>query len=319
MASHVRSSRSPRLESTCKEIHNTWGSLNHLSGALASCTASERKQIREMYKAMYGEDLVERLHGDHSANPENEMSAALYMWMLDPLERDAFVAKKALEYIDSQCRALVEIYTCRKSNQLFYINRAYQTRFKRTLDQDVISQPSHPYQRIMVALAASHKSHNTDVSQHIAKCDAKRLYEAGKGGMGTIDESVILELLSKRSISQLKQAFSCYKQIYGHNYTKSLKKEPSGEFLESLRQVVKCMSDPPKYFSKVLYMSMKGMISDRSAVTRVIVGRAEVDMKEIERTFKKKYGMKLQEAICENVQNKDMQNFLVTLMASSNP
>lgn len=74
-------------------------------------------------------------------------------------------------------------------------------------------------QQILVALVASHKAHHADVSQHIAKVDARRLYETGEGSSGPIDEAVVLEILSKRSIPQLKLTFSCYKHIYGHEYT----------------------------------------------------------------------------------------------------
>jgi hypothetical protein len=70
-----------------------------------------------------------------------------------------------------------------------------------------------------VALATSHKAHHADVSQHIAKCDARRLYETGEGGSGAT-EAVVLETLSKRSIQQLKLTLSSYKHIYGHDYTK---------------------------------------------------------------------------------------------------
>lgn len=69
-------------------------------------------------------------------------------------------------------------------------------------------------------MGASHKAHEADVSQHIAKCDARRLFEAGEGGSGAIEEAVMLEILSKRSIPQMKLTFSSYKHIYGHEYTK---------------------------------------------------------------------------------------------------
>lgn len=70
-----------------------------------------------------------------------------------------------------------------------------------------------------MALSASHKAHHQgDVSQHIAKCDARRLYQTGEGKAGAIDEAVVLEILCKRSIQQLKLAFSSYKHIYGHSY-----------------------------------------------------------------------------------------------------
>lgn len=71
-----------------------------------------------------------------------------------------------------------------------------------------------------MALATSHKAHHADVSQHIAKCDARRLYETGEGSPGAVEEAVVLEIFSKRSIPQLKLTFSSYKHIYGHDYTK---------------------------------------------------------------------------------------------------
>lgn len=69
---------------------------------------------------------------------------------------------------------------------------------------------------------ASHKAHHADISQHIAKTDAKRLYETGEGSYarGAVEEAVVLEILSKRSIPQMKLTFSSYKHIYGHDYNR---------------------------------------------------------------------------------------------------
>lgn len=72
-----------------------------------------------------------------------------------------------------------------------------------------------------MALSTSHKSHHDEVSQHIAKCDARRLYDTKNSGAGSVvDEAVILEMFSKRSIPQLRLAFCSYKHIYGHDYSK---------------------------------------------------------------------------------------------------
>jgi len=73
-----------------------------------------------------------------------------------------------------------------------------------------------------VALAASRKSHHDEPSHHIAKCDARRLHDTKNSGAGSVvDEAVILEMFSKRSIPQLRLAFCSYKHIYGHDYTKA--------------------------------------------------------------------------------------------------
>jgi annexin A7/11 len=84
-----------------------------------------------------------------------------------------------------------------------------------------------------VALAASRKSHHDEPSQHIAKCDARRLHDTKNGSAGSVvDEAVILEMFSKRSIPQLRLAFCSYKHIYGNDYTKASK--PINCFMASL-------------------------------------------------------------------------------------
>ncbi|OVA12291.1 Annexin [Macleaya cordata] len=235
--------------------------------------------------------------------------------MLEQYERDAVIARQAFENGDTNYKALIEIYSGRKSSHLLLIKQAYQTKFKRQLDQDIInSEPPHPYQRILAALATSHKSHHTDVSQHVAKCDAKRLYETGEGRAGAIEEAVVLEIFSKRSIPQLRLTFSTYKHIYGHEYTKSLKKETYGEFEDALRTVVKCMYTPSNYYAKMLHASIKGTITDKTVLTRVMISRAEIDLDEIQTVFKYKFGMELRNAICESIKSDENQrDFFVAL------
>ncbi|KAK9291269.1 hypothetical protein L1049_009457 [Liquidambar formosana] len=322
MATKILTSSSHSFENDCKEIHDSWGGLNHLVQALAGRTQLERRQIRGTYMAMYGEDLISCLQRNNmissqrneAAGVSTKTFAALSLWMLDPNERDAIVAREALEQGDTNYKALVEIFAGRKSSHILLIKQAYYTTFRRQLDQDIAKiEPPHPYQRILVALATSHKAHHTDVSQHIAKCDARRLYETGEGRSGAIEEGVVLEIFSKRSIPQLKLTLSSYKHIYGHDYTKSLIKENCGEFEDALKSVVKCMYTPGKYFAKALYTSIKGTTKDKDALVRVMVSRAEADMDEIQRIFKKKYGMELRDSICESIPCGDYRDFLVAL------
>lgn len=258
-----------------------------------------------------GEDLLKK---SNMAGFLPKNCAALDVWMLGSHERDAAVARQALEESVVNFKALIEILVGRKSSHIALIKQAYQTRYKRHLDQDIANiEPPHPYQKILVALATSHKAHNADVSQHVAKCDAKRLYETGEGSPGAAEKAVVLEIFSKRSIPQMKLTFSCYKHIYGHDYTKSLKRGNSTDFEDALKMVVKCILNPPNYYAKTLYASIKGTRVDKAAVARVLVSRAEVDMDEIQRIFKKKYGMELRDAICESIPSGDYRDFLVAL------
>ncbi|XWS42701.1 hypothetical protein CRYUN_Cryun16bG0036800 [Craigia yunnanensis] len=320
MATKILASSSHSFENECKEIHDSWGRLNQLIRALASRTQLECRRIRETYKGMYGEDLITLLQKTSMTSQINEPGvspktcAALSLWMLDPHERDATVAREAIQKDDTNFKALVEIFVGRKSSHIALIKQAYQSKYKRKLDQDIINiEPPHPYQKILVALATSHKAHQADVSQHIAKCDARRLYEAGEGSPGAIDQGIVLEIFTKRSIPQLKLTFSCYKHIYGHDYTKSITKGNSGKFEDALKMVIKCICNAPNYYAKTLFASIKGMTADRGALARVMVSRAEMDMDEIQRVFKIEYGVELREAICDSIPSGDYRDFLLAL------
>ncbi|XP_023768586.1 uncharacterized protein LOC111917166 [Lactuca sativa] len=149
----------------------------------------------------------------------------LSLLMINLHERHAIVAKNAI-FKERGCvnyKALIEIYVGRKSSHFFLIQQAYQSKFRRHLDQDIMSiEPPHSYQKILMAFSASQMAHSADVSVHIGKCDAQRLFQTGEATSRgfKIDEGVVLEILSKRSIPQLKLTFSIYMHIYGHSYTK---------------------------------------------------------------------------------------------------
>ncbi|XP_051132341.1 annexin D8-like [Andrographis paniculata] len=304
------------IESVCREIHDgCWGDSEtrravHL---LVRMSLAECRKVRETFMEVYGEDLVEICRRSDSGSSSSPAS----LMMLSPFERDAAVAKDAI-FPNDHCvdyGALIEIFSSRKSSHVLLILQTYHSKFRRQLDVDIAGiEPLHPYQKILMALSASHKAHHADTSQHIAKCDARRLYQTGEGRQGAIDEAVVLEIFSKRSIEQLKLTFLSYKHIYGHSYTRFLRNGHSGDFEDAVRVVVKCICSPPRYYAKVLQRGLGGRHSiDYRALARVMVSRAEVDLDDIQRIFKNKYGVELETSICENIPEGDHRDFLLAL------
>ncbi|XP_020221733.1 annexin A13 [Cajanus cajan] len=309
------------FELDCKRIHDSLGGMSQLIPSLARLTHLERQQLRETFKELYGEDLIrhfERYEEVFSSSSSSMNCSALSLWMLDPHDRDAVVAREALQQHETNFKALVEILVGRKSSHVLLITQAYQKMFRRPLDQDIINlDPPHPFQKILVALAASHKAHQADVNHHISKCDARRLYETGEGSLGAVDEAVVLEILSKRSIPQLKLTFCSYKHIYGHDYTKSIKGGKYGQFSKALMMVVKCICNPALYYAKTLYRSIKGVTRDTRILARALVSRAEIDIDEIRRVFKEKYEKELADSIREGFPSSDYRDFLIALAKRS--
>jgi annexin A7/11/annexin A13 len=120
MGTKILTSSSHGFENECKEIHDSWGRLNHLVRSLAGRSKLERQQIRETYKAMYGEDMAILLQKMQFQNG-SKVCAALYRWMMDTYERDAIVAREAFGQGDVNYKALVEIFVGRKSSHIVLI------------------------------------------------------------------------------------------------------------------------------------------------------------------------------------------------------
>ncbi|KAI3523091.1 hypothetical protein L1887_01147 [Cichorium endivia] len=306
------------LEDICKQIHGNLGNISFLVSVFTGqLTQHECQKTREKYMEMYGEDLFDHLQNKIDGGA-SKTCKILSLLMINPHERDAIVAKNAI-FKERDCvnyKALIEIYVGRKSSHFFLIQQAYQSKFRRHLDQDIMSiEPPHSYQKILMALSASQKAHSADVSVHIGKCDAQRLFQTGEATSGgfKIDEGVVLEILSKRSIPQLNLTFSIYKHIYGHSYTKHFKNKYHGEFEEALRFVVKFLRNPPKYYAKALEASIKGKTTDEGDLERITISQSETEMNEIRKIYKSKYGMDLRDAIIESIPIGDFRDLLVGL------
>lgn len=126
-------------------------------------------------------------------------------------------------------------------------------------------------------------------------CDAKTLYEAVESGQH-IDQRCILNLIKQRSIEQFKVIMGSYKQLYGYEFMKFLKKEKCGAFGKSLHAVIKCIQFPEKHFSKQIRISLKNG-NPQEVLIRTVVTRTGVDIKNINQVFSKKTGWSLESLI----------------------
>lgn len=85
------------------------------------------------------------------------------------------------------------------------------------------------------------------------------------------------------------------------------------EFLSALRAVVRCIRSPHKYFEKVLRNAIKGLGTDEDALTRVIVTRAEKDLKDIMEIYYRRNSVTFDHAVANDTSG-DYKAFLLTLL-----
>lgn len=87
------------------------------------------------------------------------------------------------------------------------------------------------------------------------------------------------------------------------------------DFLGILRTTIRCLKDPKKYFEKIIRNAIKRLGTDEDALSRVIVTRAEKDLREIKELYYKRNSVHLEDAVAKDTSG-DYKAFLLTLLGT---
>ncbi|PKU81148.1 annexin D2 [Dendrobium catenatum] len=274
---------------------------------LAHRNALQRHRIRETYHETYGEDLLVSLKKEISGDFER----AVMLWTLDQAERDAVLANEAVQKWHPGNLVLVEIACARSAAELFATRKAYQARYKRSLEEDVAAHTKGDFRKLLVPLVSSYRYDGPEVNTKLAKLEAKMLHKAIAEKSYSHEE--IIRILGTRSKAQLIATFNHYNDEFGNPINKDLKHEAKDEFLSSLRAVIRCLVCPQRYFEKVLRSAIEGLGTDESVLSRVITTRAEADLQEIKEAYAKRNSKALDAAIAKDTSG-DYEAFLLELI-----
>ncbi|NP_001289780.1 Annexin-like protein RJ4-like [Nelumbo nucifera] len=285
-----------------------WGTNeNTIVSILGHRNAVQRKQIRQAYEEIYQEDLIKRLESEL----KGEFEKAVYRWILDPADRDAILAHVAARNAKSDNRTIIEIACIRSPEELLAAKRAYHFRYKHSLEEDVASRTTGDFRKLLVALVSTYRYDGDEVDVSLAGSEAKILHNMIEGKSFNHEE--VIRILSTRSKAQLNATFNRYKDTHGASITKSLSGNPADEFSEALCIAIQCIRSPQKYFEKVLRNAINKVGTDEDAITRVIVTRAEKDLKDIKDLYHKRNNASLEHAISKDTSG-DYKIFLLTLL-----
>nr|KJB73061.1 hypothetical protein B456_011G212900 [Gossypium raimondii] len=226
------------LRKACKG----WGTDEKaIISVLGHRNAVQRKQIRLAYEDLYQEDLIKRLESELSGDFEK----AVYRWILDPADRDAVLANVAIKKLSPDHHVIVEISCTRSPEELLAVRRAYQARYKHSLEEDVAAHTKGDTRKLLVALVSAFRYDGEEINTRVANSEAKILHEAVKDKEFNHEE--IIRILSTRSKMQLMATFNRYRDDHGTTITKNLEGDSGDEFLKTLRTTIRCLNDPKKF------------------------------------------------------------------------
>jgi annexin A7/11 len=283
-------------EAAAKELRDAMKGLgtdeDKIIKVLVSHDSQQRLQILLTYKTLYGKDLIHDLKSELGGHFEDAVLA-----MMTPtvqfLARELRTAMKGAGTDES---VLIEILCTRSNDDIKAIKLAYKTEFKRDLEQDIASETSGYFKRLLVSGCNANRDQSTSVDLAKAEKDAQEIFAAGEKMLGT-DESVFNAVLCSRSHVQLRATFDKYQAVSGKTIEKTIESEMSGTLKEGFLAIIHFTRDPHSYFAERLYKSMKGAGTDDSNLIRLVVTRSEVDLKLVAQAFLRNYKKTLKDFI----------------------
>ncbi|KAF7258461.1 hypothetical protein EG68_04353 [Paragonimus skrjabini miyazakii] len=271
-------------------------------------SATQRNTIVTQFKAMYGKDLISEFKSELSGHFYDCVRALCYL----PEEFDAVQLYEAMKGAGTDEDTLIEILCSRTNGQIAKIKEAFTKLYQKDLENEIVSETSRHFKRVLVSLLQASRDENPNVDLHAAKNEAEKLYKAGEKHLGT-DESQFLSILCTRSYEQLRAIFDEYKKLTKHDIEQALKSEMSGDLLDAFLAIVSCARNKPKYFAQLLEKSMKGLGTSDKMLIRIVVSRCEIDMGRIKKEFQAAYGKSLATWIKDDTSG-DYERLLLTLI-----
>lgn len=185
---------------------------------------------------------------------------------------------------------LIEIMATRNNQEIAAINEAYQQAYHKSLEDDLSSDTSGHFKRILVSLALGNRDEgpeNLTQAHEDAKVVAETLKLADVASNDSSDslETRFLSILCTRSYPHLRRVFQEFVKMTNHDVEHAIRKRMSGDVRDAFVAIVRSVKNKPAFFADKLYKSMKGAGTDERTLTRIMISRSEIDLLNIRGEF----------------------------------
>uniref|UniRef100_A0A8C3T750 Annexin n=1 Tax=Chelydra serpentina TaxID=8475 RepID=A0A8C3T750_CHESE len=250
---------------------------------------AQRHQIARSFKEQFGKDLIASLKSELSGKFERLIIALMY----SPFKYDAKELHDALKGLGTSEGVIIEILASRTKVQIKEIIKAYKEEYGSNLEEDIKSDTSGYFERILVCLLQGERDDpRCYVDSAMVLQDAQALYAAGEKIRGT-DEIQFITILCTRSATHLLRVFDEYQKLTSKSLEDSIRSETHGSLEDAMLTIVKCTRNIHSYFAERLYHALKGAGTCDGTLIRVIVSRSEIDLNLIKAEFLKIAGKSL--------------------------
>nr|XP_006629355.1 PREDICTED: annexin A10 [Lepisosteus oculatus] len=278
----------------CRDTEELFGAIQGmrcnkdvLIDILTQRSNAQRQVIAEAYREMYGRELIIDLRETFSHHFKQVMVGLMYL----PVFYDAHELWHALKGEETEENCLIDILASRTNEEIFRIKEAYFMEYNTDLQEDIYSETSGHFRDMLINLSQGVRE-QAYADPGTASQDAMVLWEACQQKTGE-HKTMLQMILCSKSYQQLWMVFQEFQNISGQDIIDALRMCYDGYFQELCVAIVLCVRDRTSYFTYRLYNAIHEYGFHNNTVIRILVSRSEVDLKEIRRKYKERYGKSL--------------------------
>ena len=240
----------------------------------------EIQDIKNRYSASYGEMLDDKITDNYKGN----LKTLLLSLLKEPIDNDIDDLFSSMDGLGTDEDTLTEIIVTTPPYKFKEIAEKYEKKYSRKLEDDIKSDTSSEYRRLLIAIIQGNRRENPypNIKKIKEMVNELKVEEGEK-----LDKDIFIKHFALSSPSEIIMLFYYYEKQYKQSLLEVIENSFGSDSFNLYKTLVDYYSNPSKYYATRLN-TWKDKI-----VIRTFSNRREIDLDDIKKEYKKLYDKEL--------------------------
>ena len=265
-----------------EKIHNAFEENKYdiITEILCKRKNKEIQDIKNRYSASYGEMLDDKITDNYKGN----LKTLLLSLLKEPIDNDIDDLFSSMDGLGTDEDTLTEIIVTTPPYKFKEIAEKYEKKYSRKLEDDIKSDTSSEYRRLLIAIIQGNRRENPYPNiKKIKEMVSELKVEEGE----KLDKDIFIKHFALSSPSEIIMLFYYYEKQYKQSLLEVIENSFGSDSFNLYKTLVDYYSNPSKYYATRLN-TWKDKI-----VIRTFSNRREIDLDDIKKEYKKLYDKEL--------------------------
>ena len=265
----------------------------------------ELMKLRQIYKIKFGIDLMPEL----KSNLPGIYKKTVLALFTDPVEYDIDTIYKCMKS-DTSKNEMIEIFASRPDWYLNKIKNLYAKKYNLDLEDQIKEGTLDDFKKLLLGILQCQRSTNEAPDLDYCKRVAEDL-EQEESEKLTVDSTINI-IFIQSSPQEMLTIIKEYNKSTQKLITETIDKNFKGDVKRLLKAILIAKISPSEYYANLIYEAISGSLLDECA--RLLVTRAEIDLNQIKKYYKKLY----ENDITDDIRSKDSNEYTNLLIEICN-